>query len=56
MRFTGVDTIINIPYEDRKEEWMLMTVDRCRFRKRIHFLLQILEPILEKRLVSYKFR
>lgn len=54
VRFKGDDTIINNPYEDRKGEWMIMVVDRCRFRTRINCLLQILEPILEKRLVSYK--
>lgn len=56
VRFKGDDTIIDIPYEDRRGEWMLMAVDRCRFRRRINCLSQILEPILEKHLVSYKLR
>lgn len=54
VRFQGDNTIINNLYEDRKEEWMLMVGDRCRSRTRINCLSQILEPILEKRLVSYK--
>ena len=28
-------SVINIPYEDQKGEWMQIGVDRCRFKRRI---------------------
>ena len=35
VNFSKHVSAINIPYEDRKGEWMQMGVDRCRFKRRI---------------------
>lgn len=46
--FSDKKTIIYIPYEDRKGEWMTMALDRYRFQRRIYHASKVLNPILEK--------
>lgn len=48
--FSDKKTIIFIPYEDRKGEWMTMALDRYRFQRGINHVSKILNPILEKNL------
>lgn len=57
VRFSDEVTIIIIPYEDRKGDWMTMSLDRCRFKRRIDHTAKIINPVLLKHLetVSSKF-
>ena len=48
VRFTDEVSSFNIPYEDRKGEWMMFAVDRCRFRTRIDRVSQVIEPVLRR--------
>ena len=48
VKFTDEVSLFNIPYEDRKGEWMMCTVDRCRFKTRIERVSHILEPVLKR--------
>lgn len=54
VRFSDEVTIIIIPYEDRK---MTMSLDRCRFKRRIDHTAKIINPVFLKHLetVSSKF-
>lgn len=57
VRFSDEVTIIIIPYEDRKGDWMTMALDRRRFKRRIDHTAKIINPVLLKHLenVSSKF-
>lgn len=57
VRFSDEVTIIIIPYEDRKGDWMTMSLDRCRFKRRIDHTAKIINPVFLKYLetVSSKF-
>jgi hypothetical protein len=48
MRFSDEVSSFNIPDEDRKGEWMIFAVDRCRFRTRIDRVSQVIEPVLRR--------
>lgn len=50
VRFSDEVTIIIIPYEDRKGDWMTMALDRCRFKRRIDHTAKIINPVLLKHL------
>jgi hypothetical protein len=50
VKFSDEKTIILIPYEDRKGEWMTMALDRYRFKRRIHHVSKVVSPVLEKHL------
>jgi hypothetical protein len=50
VKFSDKTTLILIPYEDRKGEWMTMASDRYRFQRRINQTSEILRPVLEKHL------
>jgi hypothetical protein len=54
VKFSDEKTIILIPYEDRKGEWMTMALDRYRFKRRIHHVSKMLCPLLEKHLQMIK--
>ena len=43
VNFSEYVSVINIPYEDRKGEWVQMGVDRCRFKRRIANVSDIIE-------------
>jgi hypothetical protein len=43
-----------IPYEDRKGEWMNYAIDRAHFKRRIQRIESILEPIMNKKRVSFE--
>ena len=48
VRFTDEVSYFNIPYEDRKGEWMMFVVDRCHFKTRIERVSPMLEPVLKR--------
>lgn len=50
VHFSEKLTVIPIPYEDRKGEWMAMALDRYRFKRRIENTSNIISPVLEKHL------
>lgn len=45
VQFSDRITVILIPYEKRKGEWMTMALDRYRFKRRIENMSNILSPI-----------
>ena len=53
VNFSKYVSAINIPYEDRKGEWMQMAVDRCRFKRRIANYQMSLRRKLRKHIVEY---
>ena len=48
VRFTDEVSLFNIPYEDRKGEWMMFAVDRYHFKTQIERASRILEPVLKR--------
>lgn len=50
VHFSETVTVILIPYEERKGEWMTMALDRYRFKRRIENASNIISPVLEKHL------
>ena len=49
VNFSEYVSVINIPYEDRKGEWVQMGVDRCRFKRRIANVSDIITSVLLKK-------
>lgn len=49
-RFLNEVVIISIPYEDRKRDWMMLTVDSCRFKIRIERVSPMIDLVLKKHL------
>lgn len=54
VQFSDRITVILIPYEERKGEWMTMALDRYRFKRRIENMSNILSPILKKHLQTIR--
>ena len=50
VNFSKHVSAINIPYEDRKGEWVQMGVDRCRFKRRIANVSDIITSVLLKKI------
>ena len=50
VRFLNEVIIINIPYENRRGEWMMLAVDRCRFKTRIERVFPMIDLVLKKHL------
>ena len=50
VNFSKHVSAINIPYEDRKGEWVQMEVDRCRFKRRIANVSDIITSVLLKKI------
>lgn len=50
VNFSEYVSVINIPYEDRKGEWVQMGVDRCRFKRRIANVSDIITSVLLKKI------
>lgn len=44
VRFVNEESLFNIPYEDKKGEWMMIIVDGCRFKTQIDGGLKLIEP------------
>ena len=53
VNFSKHVSAINIPYEDRKGQWMQIGVDRCRFKRRIANYQMSLRRKLRKHIVEY---
>lgn len=41
VRFLDEVTIIQIPYEDRKGDWMTIALDRCHFNRKVDHTAKI---------------
>jgi hypothetical protein len=52
--FSDKVTIIEVPFEDRKGEWVTLAADRSRFQRRIDDAARILNPILKSHIARLK--
>lgn len=50
VRFDMNLTVYEIPYEERRSEWMTVAADRFRFERRIQLTGLLIEPMLKKHL------
>lgn len=56
VRFLDEVMIIIIFYEDRKGDWMIMVLDRCCFKKRIDYIVKIINLVFLKYLENVFFK
>ncbi len=52
VRFNQRVTVYRLPYEDRRSPWMRVAADRHRFQRRIRQIENILQPVLDNKIVE----